>query len=204
MGSHEIFFILISFVIGSFPTGFLICKLKEKKDIRESGSRNTGATNVLRICGKGPAIATLGIDIVKGVLPVAYGFVHFNSIFIIALGGAASITGHMFSPFLNLRGGKGVATFTGFLIAFAFRNEGRPALVVFLLSFIVVFYLTRYVSLSSLSGTIGAFFAILFTNSVETSIVIFAVSLIITVKHRNNIGRLLKGNENKLTWRNHG
>lgn len=198
MGNHELFFILISFIVGSFPSGFLICLIREKKDIRLSGSSNIGATNVFRVCGKGPAILTLAIDIFKGMLPVIYGLSHFNSPFIISMGGAAAITGHIFSPFLKFRGGKGVATYTGFLLAFSLNGKMLPSLIVFITFFVIVFYFSKYVSLSSLIAVSGSFFAVLFTFTVETSMVVFFIVIIIVVKHRNNIKRLLKGDEKKL------
>jgi len=204
LGSHEISFILFSFAIGSIPIGFLICLFKEKKDIRNVGSKNTGATNVFRVCGKGPALLTLLLDMTKGALPTLYGIIHFNSTFMIILGASAAIIGHLFSPLLKFRGGKGVSTFTGFLIIYSFKNEGFPAMLVFSVLFITVFYLSGFVSLSSLTGISGAFFAILFTNSVETSMVVFAVILLMIYKHRKNIQRLLSGDEEKLFRRNNG
>lgn len=204
MGSHEISFILFSFAIGSIPIGFLICLFKEKKDIRNEGSKNTGATNVFRVCGKRPALLTLLLDMTKGALPTLYGIIHFNSTFMIILGASAAIIGHLFSPFLKFRGGKGISTFTGFLIVYSFKSEGFPAMLVFSVLFITVCYLSGFVSLSSLIGISGAFFAILFTNSVETSVVVFTVILLMIYKHRNNIQRLLSGDEEKLFRRNNG
>jgi len=204
LGSHEISFILFSFAIGSIPIGFLICLFKEKKDIRNEGSKNTGATNVFRVCGKRPALLTLLLDMTKGALPTLYGIIHFNSTFMIILGASAAIIGHLFSPFLKFRGGKGISTFTGFLIVYSFKSEGFPAMLVFSVLFITVCYLSGFVSLSSLIGISGAFFAILFTNSVETSVVVFAVILLMIYKHRNNIQRLLSGDEEKLFRRNNG
>ena len=198
MGNHELSFLIISFLLGSVPTGYLICKLKEKKDIRETGSGNIGATNVFRVCGKNAAILTLAFDIIKGALPVFYAIIHFNSVFMIILGGAAAITGHLFSPFVKFNGGKGVATFTGFLAAFSFRSEGLPAFLVFISIFFILFFITGYVSLSSLVSVTAAYFMLMFNTNVYSSITLLVILLMIFIKHRTNIKRLLEGTEDKI------
>ncbi len=199
MSSHEILFIACSYLLGSIPFGYLIFYFSEGKDIRTMGSGNIGATNVLRSKGKLAGLATLVLDVTKGALPVVYGRIHFDLPWIVLLGGLAVLLGHIFPVFLKFRGGKGVATLVGVFLIFYY-----PALLAFLLVFFIVLGLTRYVSLGSLLGTVVLFFCILFTQVVESSIVAFAMLLLVVIRHRANIKRLLDGNENKFSFHKNG
>lgn len=199
MSSHEIFFIVLSYLLGSVPFGYLICYFSEGKDIRTMGSGNIGATNVLRSKGKLAGLATLALDITKGALPIVYGGIHFELPWIVLLGGLAVLLGHVFPVFLKFRGGKGVATLVGVFLVFYY-----PALLAFLAAFFLALWLTRYVSLGSLLGTTALFFCVLFTQVAEASMVVLAMLLLIVFRHRANIGRLLAGNENKFSLRKNG
>ena len=199
MSSHEIFFIVCSYLLGSIPFGYLIFYFSEGKDIRTKGSGNIGATNVLRSKGKLAGLATLALDILKGALPIVYGRIHFDLPWIVLLGGLAVLLGHVFPVFLKFRGGKGVGSLVGVFLVFYY-----PALLVFLAVFSLSFWLTRYVSLGSLLGTMALFFCILFTQVVEASMVVFLMLLLIVFRHRANIQRLLAGNENKFSFRKNG
>lgn len=204
MGKHEIMFLVISYLAGSIPTGFLVCYFRNKKDIRESGSGNIGATNIQRVCGNCSGIATLIFDILKGFIPALYGIIHFKSPVLIVAGGAAAVFGHIFPPVLKFRGGKGVATFCGFFVAYSMRPEGRLVIPVFLLVFLFILFYSRYISAASLGGVFSVFLLILFTNIVEVSILVFIMVLIIMIKHRENFDRLLNGEETKFQWRENG
>ena len=199
MGSHEIFFIVFSYLLGSIPFGYLIFYFSEGKDIRTLGSGNIGATNVLRSKGKLAGLVTLALDILKGALPVLYGQTHFDLPWFVLLGALAVLLGHVFPVFLKFRGGKGVASLVGIFLAFYY-----PALLVFLVVFLLTLKLTRYVSLASLLGTTALFFCVLFTNGAETAMVVFVMLLLIVFRHRANIGRLLAGNENKFFLKKNG
>lgn len=196
--------IILSYFIGSFPTSFILTKALTGVDIRQVGSGNAGATNVLRTVGKLPAIITLIIDILKGtfvVVVVAKVFHPYAAsidydLFRVVLG-LVVICGHIWSVFLKFRGGKGVATTLGVIGGLAPVSMLIPGLVVWL----IVFIPSRYVSLASL--VMGAAFPISALVAGESRYVVaFAITLFIinTYKHRSNIERLLKGAENRTTF----
>jgi glycerol-3-phosphate acyltransferase PlsY len=196
---HEISFIVLSYLLGSIPFGYLIYYFTEGKDIRTLGSGNIGATNVLRSKGKLAGLLTLALDILKGAVPVIYGSAHFDLPWVVLLGALVVILGHVFPVFLKFRGGKGVASLMGaFLIFYS------PALLVFSVVFLLTLQLTRYVSLASLLAVTGLFFCILLTQVVESSIVVFVMLLLVVSRHRANILRLLAGNENKFVFKKNG
>lgn len=193
MGKHEILFLAVSYLLGSIPFGFIYFYLTEKKDIREKGSGNIGATNILRNKGKIAGVITLLFDISKGVLPIVYGSMHFDDKRLILLGGVIAIFAHIFPVWLKFKGGKGVAAFLGTYAAYYY-----PSIVLFLGVFLVTLYFTRYVSAGSLLGVISIFFLMLFTHSAEIALLTFVIVLVVVVKHRSNIRRISKGMEHKL------
>jgi glycerol-3-phosphate acyltransferase PlsY len=199
LSSHEISFIVFSYLLGSIPFGYLVFYFTEGKDIRTLGSGNIGATNVLRSKGKLAGLLTLALDILKGAAPVIYGRIHFDLPWIVLLGGLAVLLGHVFPVFLRFHGGKGVASLVGVFLVFYY-----PALLVFLIVFLLTLKLTRYVSLASLLAATALFFCILFTQVVETAMVVFVMLLLIVFRHRANIQRLLAGNENKFSLHKNG
>jgi len=192
--------ILTAYLVGSIPTGFLMTKIFIGADIRLAGSRNVGATNVYRVAGKLPGLLTLMIDIAKGVLVVTliaafyYRFLEkIDYDFFRALLGLVAICAHIWSVFLNFKGGKGVATTIGVAAALA-----PLALLVSLIVWLAVFIPTNYVSLGSLAfGVSLPIFAIVFNEPFY--IVIFCIILCIlnSYKHKENIKRLISGEENK-------
>jgi glycerol-3-phosphate acyltransferase PlsY len=199
LSSHEISFIVFSYLLGSIPFGYLIFYFTEGGDIRTMGSGNIGATNLLRSKGKLAGLLTLLLDILKGALPVIYGRIHFDLPWLVLLGALAVLLGHIFPVFLKFRGGKGVASLVGVFLVFYY-----PALLVFLAVFLLTLKLTRYVSLASLLGTTALFFCILFTQVVEAAVVVLAMLLLIIFRHRSNLQRLLAGNENKFSLKKNG
>jgi acyl phosphate:glycerol-3-phosphate acyltransferase len=199
LSSHDISFIVFSYLLGSIPFGYLIFLVSEGKDIRTLGSGNIGATNVLRSKGKLAGILTLVLDIIKGAVPMIYGRIHFDLPWLVLLGGLAVLLGHVFPVFLKFRGGKGVASLVGVFLVFYY-----PALLVFLAVFFLVLLLTRYVSLASLLAATALFFCILFTQVAEAAMVAFVMLLLIVFRHRANIGRLMAGNENKFSLAKNG
>jgi len=197
---------LISYLLGSIPFGYLLVKLFRGGDIRLTGSGNIGATNVARSGAKGLAIATLILDALKGMLAVliALNFarpqVYADSIngiptLLFSVAALTAILGHMFPVWLKFKGGKGVATALG-----AFAVLFPKAILVSLVIFIIAVALSRYVSLGSILGAIAFPIAsyFLYTADWPSLLPVCAASLLIVMKHRQNISRLLAGNENRL------
>ena len=197
MPKHEILFIVFSYLVGSIPFGFIIYYLTEKKDIREDGSGNIGATNVLRSKGKCAGIVTLVLDMLKGGLPVLYGSIHFDSPVLIIAGGTAAILGHLFPLYLKFKGGKGIACFLGLLTVFHF-----PSALAFGAVFLAALFLTRYVSVGSIAGVTVVFFITLFTQVVEVAMIVFGLTVLVVSRHRANIKRIADGTEYQFTWAN--
>jgi glycerol-3-phosphate acyltransferase PlsY len=191
---------LAAYLIGSIPTGFLMTKIFVGADIRSAGSKNVGATNVYRVAGKLPGLLTLIIDIIKGIIVVTLVVDFFYTylpdvdyIFYKTLLGLIAILGHIYPVFLKFRGGKGVATTIGVTAAIA-----PLVLLVSLAVWLIVFIPTNYVSLGSLAFGIALPVSALFFDQ-PLYVVIFCVILCIinTYKHKDNIKRLLKREENK-------
>lgn len=182
---------ILAFLLGSIPFGYLLVFLKGKGDIRNFGSGNIGATNVARAGGSLLGILTLGCDLSKGVLAVllvkTWG--HPDWVFWATL---SCVLGHIFTPWLKFKGGKGVATLCGALVI-ASSNLLLAALFVFF----VFFFITRIVSLSSIAAafSLPLFTAYLFDSLGTDFWLIVLLSLLIIVKHRSNIDRLLKKEE---------
>lgn len=198
--------IVLSFLLGSIPFGLLVAKAKGV-DIRQVGSGNIGATNVARALGKKAGIAVLFLDVAKGWIPAAlaplvspglFGLEsgHMGASFGI-LAGFAAILGHILSPFLNFRGGKGIATGLGMLLGIA------PAVAAIALGgFILVVLITRYVSVASLFASLCMVGAGLWLmpGEVPYLIVFGLVACFVFVRHTDNIKRLAKGTEKKFSF----
>jgi glycerol-3-phosphate acyltransferase PlsY len=198
--------LLLSYLLGSVATAVWVGRAFHHIDVREHGSGNAGATNVIRVLGWKTGIPVLLIDVLKGwlaaMLPVLFYLAEPGSAFLTnlqILSGVMAITGHIFPVFAGFRGGKGVATIFGVLLAV------HPLVTLSCLGiFLCVFLISGYVSLGSMSAGISfpVFLLIFFdTPSLLFKIfsVIVAIGLIIT--HRKNISRLLKGEESKLTYK---
>lgn len=184
---------IISFIIGSIPTGLLIAKAKGI-DLRKVGSGNIGATNVLRAVGKEAALFTLLGDIVKGVVPVAIGKSFGFGVFDAGILGISAILGHNFSLFLKFKGGKGVATSIGVLLAFS------PHAALFTITlWLLTARWTRYSSLSALIafGLLPlSIYMLDYSN--EKMIIAIAITVLIFLRHTANIKRLIQGTESKI------
>jgi len=195
--------LLIAYLVGSIPSAVWIGKAFHGIDVREHGSGNAGATNTFRVLGKKAGIPVLLMDVVKGALAV--NLVWFQSDFLsneitqftnlkLAFGFCAVI-GHIFPIFAGFRGGKGIATLLGIVLA-----VHPQAALCSLGLFLVVLTITKYVSLGSMLAGIAfpLFISLVFKTQV-TSLIIFSsvVAILIVVTHQKNIQRLLKNNENK-------
>jgi len=181
--------ISISYLLGSVPFGFLLTKLFLKKDIREIGSGNIGATNVLRSGNKFIAYATLFLDIFKAVLPVI--FVKYNYFDFVYISALSVFLGHVFPIWLKFKGGKGVATYLGILLSLNLIYG-----LVFGIVWIVIFLITRYSSLSSLFGSISVPIYLFFINGNQITFFVILFVLIFYT-HRKNIKRLKNKEETK-------
>lgn len=202
MGSYIalILSVVTAYLVGSFPTSYIMGRFVKGIDIRDAGSKNAGATNVLRVVGKVPALVTLIVDIAKGFLVVtviADYFYSFDSPFVYdfykPLMGFVAIVGHIWPVFLKFRGGKGVATTLGVALGLA-PSVLLPTLVIW----VIVFGLKSYVSLASILSLISfPIFACVSNCSIYTTLFSVAICAIVIYKHKENIRRLMKGEENK-------
>lgn len=203
----EIICALMAYLLGSIPSAIWVGRKFYGIDVREHGSGNAGATNVFRVLGKGPGTVVLLMDIVKGYLAVvlAYMMEHHlysegipnasNSWFFPVVFGVLSVIGHMLPVFAKFKGGKGVATLFGIIIALDPRVAGLALLV-----FVLVNIVTGYVSVGSLMA--GLSIPVLFLQVFgyrDMSIVVFGISVgvLIVYTHRKNIKRLMAGEETK-------
>lgn len=187
---------LVAFGIGSLPFGYWIGRMRGI-DIRQYGSGNIGATNVFRVLGAKAAIATLLLDAFKGWLPtfVVMQAIHRDAYALLV--GAAAILGHTFSPWMGFRGGKGIATGLGVLLGAAPTVAGIAFLV-----WLGAFGLTRWVSLGSILGAAAVPIAAYWLGHSPEAIAILAIAAGVVIwRHRANIGRILRGQEPRFTWR---
>ncbi len=190
------FFFLIAYILGSIPCGILIARLY-RIDIRQVGSKNPGATNVLRAVGKKPALFTLLGDLSKGMAAVSLGKVFFSSPAMAAIMGLLAIIGHDWSIFSQFRGGKGVATSLGVFLILA-----PYAVLIALLTWLGVLFISRYVSLASISAALALpFSTFFFYGGGPLFFVSLLAAILLIFKHKENIQRLLAGTEHSLTRR---
>jgi glycerol-3-phosphate acyltransferase PlsY len=189
MEINFIVYLIITYLLGSIPFGLIISKLFGK-DIRKEGSGNIGATNVARVLGKKAGLLVLILDMLKGFLPIYIAKSIFD-IKLVSLLAIASVIGHCFSIFLKFKGGKGVATAIGVLLALS----SKTALIV-IIFWLGVFLVSGYVSLASmLSASISWVIINFIENNVYYTYAAFIIGLIIILKHKDNLDRLLKGTE---------
>ena len=181
---------ITSYLIGSIPFGFILTKIFLKKDIREIGSGNIGATNALRTGNKLVGYSTLILDIVKAIIPVIY--VKMNYPELIYIASLCAFLGHVFPIWLKFNGGKGVATYVGILFSINILLG-----LIFVISWGVIFLISRYSSLSSIIGSLSVPLYLFITT--EKSSVIFFITMFVLIffTHRENIIRLKNKEESK-------
>ena len=199
----EFLLIITAYLIGSIPTALLISRKYFGIDIREYGSGNMGATNAFRILGSKFGTIIMVLDVLKGMLAVGLFYLlpfyvsneFERTNFMIALG-LSAVIGHIFPVFADFKGGKGVATILGMLLAI------QPFVALTCIGvFLVVLFLTRYVSLSSILGAIMLPICVLWIwNEDELTYRIFAilVAAMVIITHQKNISRIIKGAENRV------
>ena len=191
VSTNIIIALLLSYLLGSIPFGLLLTKIFAKKDVRKTGSGNIGATNVLRTAGKKLGYATFILDGLKAVIAVRiamlFGITGILPLNLIAL---FAIIGHIFPIWLRFKGGKGFATFVGVLFCYDIVFA-----IFFILGWYVVFYITRIVSIASvmLSFVMIVYFTIQWDISYISLII---AAMLIIYKHRDNIKRVIAGEEN--------
>lgn len=212
---------ILSYLLGSFPTGYILTKRIKNIDIREHGSNSTGATNTTRVLGLKYGLITILGDCLKGIIIMAILLIFkleqlylFDNgkINILPLYGFFAVIGHIYPIYLNFKGGKAVATSFGIVLFLSPLMALIGALV-----FILIVIFTKYVSLGSILGAISIFIStmifsvfdiktiVLGTNNniipIEYPIIIGLLTLIIIVRHRENIKRLIHNNENKISFK---
>lgn len=186
--------VIAAYIIGSIPTGLIIGKLIWKKDLRQFGSHNIGATNAWRILGKKAGFLIFVLDFVKGQLGVLLGGCLFHSPGAMVLGGFCAMLGHMFPLFIGFKGGKGVATALGVIAALM----PKVTAIVFVV-WLVLVALTRYVSIGSIvAAVLAPILAAVFNEPVIYFLFVLLMAVFIVIRHRENITRLRAGRENKI------
>src|SRR6185436_953655 len=184
--------LIVGYLLGSIPCGLLLTRFAGSGDIRKLGSGNIGATNVLRTGRKGLAAATLLGDMLKGAAAVLLVGALFG--FNISLfAGLAAVLGHVFPVWLNFKGGKGVATYIGVLIAVSW-----PVAIAYGVIWLTVAGLTRYSSLAGLIASAATPFLLWFLAALRPSLLFSILTIIVFIMHRGNIARLLAGTEPKI------
>ncbi|HCW8295474.1 TPA: glycerol-3-phosphate 1-O-acyltransferase PlsY, partial [Staphylococcus aureus] len=193
----------LSYLIGAFPSGFVIGKLFFKKDIRQFGSGNTGATNSFRVLGRPAGFLVTFLDIFKGFITVFFPLwlpVHadgpistfFTNGLIVGL---FAILGHVYPVYLKFQGGKAVATSAGVVLGV------NPILLLILaIIFFIVLKIFKYVSLASIVAAICCVIGSLIIQDYILLVVSFLVSIILIIRHRSNIARIFRGEEPKIKW----
>ena len=202
--------VIVGYLLGSIPFGVLLGRRRAKVDVRQHGSGRTGATNVLRTAGGKAALLVAVLDISKGVLAVVFAGLIFGRSYLVigdfglgmlvaqVMAALAAMAGHNWSVFLKFRGGRGVATFFGGLVALC-----PPAALFGGEILIIGAGLTRYVSLGSIAGAVGTYAILVpltIMNGFPIEYLVYALigTIIVIVMHRDNIVRLISGKEHKL------
>ena len=181
---------IISYLMGSIPFGFILTKIFLKKDIREIGSGNIGATNALRTGNKLIGYSTLLLDVMKAILPVLY--VKINHPELIYIASLCAFLGHVFPIWLKFKGGKGVATYVGILFTINIFLG-----FIFCVSWLLVFLVSKYSSLSSLIGSLTIPIYIFFNDQMSNALFFGIMFVLIFYTHRENIKRLKNKEESK-------
>ena len=179
-----------SYLLGSIPFGLVLTKIFLKKDIREIGSGNIGTTNVLRTGKKSLAVTTLMLDLLKGYFSIIITVTYFENL--ISYSALICFIGHIFPLWLKFKGGKGVATYLGIILALSYKF-----FLIFGITWLSLSFLFRYASLSSIISSLIVFvYSYFFINNFSLILFIFFVIIIYT--HRDNIVRLKNSEENKI------
>ncbi len=182
--------ISISYLMGSIPFGLILTKIFLKKDIRELGSGNIGATNVLRTGNKKIGYLTLILDVLKAVVPVLYIKLNFPEL--IYISSLSVFIGHVFPIWLKFNGGKGVATYVGILFSINYFFG-----IIFVVSWLIIFFISKYSSLGSILSSLTIPIFIYFSSTYENEYFFIIMFVLILYTHRENVKRLINKEESK-------
>jgi glycerol-3-phosphate acyltransferase PlsY len=199
----EILILILAYLFGSIPWALVIGKVFYQTDIRNHGSGNLGGSNAGRVLGKKAGVAVIALDALKALFSVVLAKVMNMSDTICVLAGLMCCVGHCFPIFANFKGGKAVATTVGFVIGISvlITHEFMIMSLIPIITFFVVLKTTKYVSLSSMIAIgMAAVCAFIAQDNLVISLSITVLWLFVYYRHKANIGRLLKGNETKITW----
>ena len=191
MTTEIVIVFIASYLSGSIPFGLILTKIFLNKDLRKIGSKNIGATNVLRTGNKKVAGLTLFLDVSKGIVPILITREYFADL--IYLSSLAAFLGHIFPVWLKFKGGKGVATYFGIIFILSI-NLG----VIFCVSWILISIVSKYSSLSSILSTMIVFLISFLNNNFELTSYLFITFIIILYTHRQNIVRIKNKSEDKI------
>ncbi len=202
--------LIASYLIGSIPTAYIFVRLIKGVDVRKVGSGNVGATNASRILGKKLGILVLVLDILKGFVVVFFlgdflapriNLISADALRIIL--GFVAICGHNWTIFLNFKGGKGVATTLGVLVALAFKIPGlNIALGLIIIGWLIIFVISRIVSLASvIAAFLFPVFVLIFNHTIFISTISIILAAFIILRHKSNIQRLLQGKESRINFK---
>ena len=191
MSLELILVLFYSYFLGSIPFGLLITKIFLKKDIRNVGSGNIGTTNVLRAGNKSLAFATLIFDVLKGYVSVLITLKFFNDL--IYFSALICFIAHIFPVWLKFKGGKGVATYLGIILALSFKFG-----IIFCITWLLISFIFKYSSLASMIGALVVFAYSIILDSTTLSFFLFIIFIIILYTHRENIVRLKDSKETKI------
>lgn len=190
--------LLGSYLIGSLSAAIIVCRALGKGDPRAVGSGNPGATNVLRAYGKGPALATLAGDVLKGFIPVIVAPLLGLAPVWVAGAGVAAFLGHLYPVFFGFKGGKGVATLVGVMFGYDWQLG-----LAFVVTWLAVAAVTRYSSLAALCATTAApLFAVLLSLPLAYAGALGVMGIAVFWRHRDNMARLRAGTEGRIGARN--
>ena len=194
--------ILIGYVIGSIPFALVIGKVFYKTDIRNFGSKNLGGGNAGRVLGKKAGLSVMTLDILKVTLAIFLTSFFEHAYMTMVIAGLFAAIGHCFPMFARFKGGKAVATMYGFLFSMALLGEYDLRIFIFpLIVFLVVLCLSKIISLSSICS---ALFITTYIGLTDDSSIMLGALIIFTIliiwRHRKNIEKMIRGEENKITW----
>ena len=191
MDINLIIITIYSYLLGSIPFGLILTKIFLKKDIREVGSGNIGTTNVLRTGNKFLALTTLLLDLLKGFASVSITILYFESL--ASYSALICFIGHIYPVWLKLKGGKGVATYLGVILALSYKF-----FLVFSTCWIILALLFRFASLSSMTSSLIVLLYAYFFENYNYSLILFIFFIMILYTHKENIVRLKNSKENKI------
>ena len=182
--------ISISYLMGSIPFGLILTKIFLKKDIRDVGSGNIGATNVLRTGNKLIGYLTLILDVLKAIIPVIYIKINFPEL--VYISSLSVFIGHVFPIWLKLKGGKGVATYVGILFSINYFFG-----IIFIVSWLIIFFISKYSSLGSILSSLLIPIFVFLNSSYENQYFFIIMFVLILYTHRENVKRLINKEESK-------